>query len=107
MPLIRDTIDPTREREVSDAEALALQRMGLLLTGTRARTVEGLTAAAVRQVQHRQDATSAAEAAVRPAEVPVEDDTPDGGHEHDQTSGADPASTTDDAPTTDASPQED
>lgn len=94
MPMIRDTIDPTREREVSDAEALALERMGLLLTGTRARTDEGLRAAAVRQTSR------SAEPAAEPAAGP---DAADGT----QTPGADPASTTDDAPTTDASPQED
>lgn len=64
MPLIRDTLDPTREREVSDEEALDLERMGLLLdqSVTRARTDEGLRAAAVRQVLDRQ-VDRAAEAA--------------------------------------------
>lgn len=54
MVMIRDTIDPTRQRDVSAVEALDLQRQGLLLSGTRAVTDEGLRAAAVRQVQRRQ-----------------------------------------------------
>lgn len=60
MPIIRDTIDPTREREVSDTEALDLERQGAVLTGTRAKTPEGLRAAAVRQVLEREAATFAA-----------------------------------------------
>lgn len=66
MPTIRDTIDPTRERDVSDEEALDLERMGILLTGTRAKTPEGLTAAAVRQVADRVEgiAPTASEPAV-------------------------------------------
>lgn len=80
MPLIRDTLDPTREREVSDEEALDLERMGLLLdqSVTRARTDEGLRAAAVRQVLDRQ-VDRAAEAAptvpVAPADEVEDDDT--------------------------------
>lgn len=82
MPLIRDTIDPDREREVSDEEFVDLERMGLLLdTGrTRAKTVDGLRAAAVRQVLERRDETAAA-AAVPDLEDEDEDVVDDQGDE--------------------------
>lgn len=60
MPMIRDTINPLNEREVPEAEALDLERQGAVLTGTRAKTPEGLRAAAVRQVLEREAATFAA-----------------------------------------------
>lgn len=55
MPLIRDTIDPTNEREVSREEALDLERMDLLFdtSRTRATTDDGLRKAAIRQVLER------------------------------------------------------
>lgn len=91
MPTIRDTIDPTREREVSDVEALDLERQGVVLTGTRAKTDEGLRAAAVRQVMRAGDedvdAASPAEQTATPTDPgpgpepgPNPDDTgPDAG----------------------------
>lgn len=93
MPLIRDTINPTNEREVSPEEALDLERYGVLLdtSKTRAKTDEGLRAAAVRQVLEQRDGAAEADAPdvvdEPPATGPV-DDTTDPGD--------DPASTTDD-----------
>lgn len=107
MPLIRDTIDPTREREVSEVEALSLERMGLLLTGTRARTDDGLRAAAVRQVQRRAFGDDDTPDAPDAPDVDNSPTTDADGDADTETPGADPASTTDDSPTTDASPQED
>jgi hypothetical protein len=49
MPLIRTTIEPTREIDVSDAEFTDHRRRGTLLENTRAKTDEGLIAAALRQ----------------------------------------------------------
>lgn len=113
MPLIRDTIDPLREREVPEEEALDLERQGVVLTGTRAKTPEGLRAAAVRQVLQREADVFAAtlparpdvpadDVADEPTEVPADEPVRGGDTE---THGADPASTTDDTITPD-SPQE-
>lgn len=77
MPLIRDTIDPLREREVSDEEYLDLSRQGLVLTGTRAHTPEGLRAAAVRQVEQRQAEAFAANNPAPAAPAEYDDPTPD------------------------------
>jgi hypothetical protein len=49
MTLIRTTIEPLREIDVSDAELTDLRRRNLVLEGTRATTDEGLTRAALRQ----------------------------------------------------------
>lgn len=51
MPLVRTTMNPTTEIYVSDAAADDMAAQGVLLEGTRATTDEGLTAAAIRQVQ--------------------------------------------------------
>lgn len=75
MPTIRDTIDPTRERVVSDEEATDLERQHVVLTGTRAKTPEGLREAAVRQVLAGVDAAVAAAAPPLPAAVPDDEDT--------------------------------
>lgn len=50
MQTLRTTINPTEEITVDDREATDLEAYGVVLTGTRAKTDEGLTAAAVRQV---------------------------------------------------------
>jgi hypothetical protein len=95
MPIIRDTIDPTREREVSDAEFTDLERQNVVLTGTRAKTDEGLRAAAVRQVQGTQAAAYAA--TVPTTTTPPADAAGQlgGDVEDDETTGVDPASDTD------------
>lgn len=102
MHTIRDTIDPTREREVSDEEFLDLERQNIVLTGTRARTPEGLRAAAVRQVEEGLRGAIAVDALPETADsgagevvdedqaavpVPVEE-------QHTQTSGQDPVDPT-------------
>jgi hypothetical protein len=71
VPLIRDTINPLNERDVSDEEALDLERYGILLTGTRAKTPDGLRAAAVRQVTDRLEGTAAPAAAAPTVAVGV------------------------------------
>lgn len=110
MPTIRDTIDPTRERDVSDEEALDLERMGILLTGTRAKTPEGLRAAATRQSLQREADAFASEAAALPVPRPVAtdavDDAAGGAEDGNQDPGDDPVSTTDETPATPDSPQE-
>lgn len=50
MPKIRTTNEPGVERDVSDEEALDLQRLGLVLE-TRATTPEGARRAAERQTK--------------------------------------------------------
>lgn len=50
MQTLRTTINPTEEITVDDREAVDLEAMGLVLTGTRATTDDGLTKAALRQV---------------------------------------------------------
>lgn len=98
MPLIRDTIDPLNEREVSHEEALDLERQNIVLTGTRAKTPDGLRAAAVRQVLENEAAAFAASQPDRPAVPAEQDDLNDEPVDVTETSGADPVSTTDDTP---------
>jgi hypothetical protein len=62
MPLIRTTIEPTREIDVSDAEFTDHRRRGTLLENTRAKTDEGLIAAALRQTGAVVDAPAPAPA---------------------------------------------
>lgn len=93
MPLIRDTIDPTNEREVPDEEALDLERMGLLLTGTRAQTPGGLRAAAVRQIGEDDEATGPTAAIGVGAPSDSQDDTTDPGDAPDSTTDNTPDNT--------------
>jgi hypothetical protein len=71
---LRTTINPTEEITVDDREALDLERMGLVLTGTRATTDEGLTAAAVRQVTAPPEAPDEDPASPDPVDDTVADD---------------------------------
>lgn len=68
MQTLRTTINPTEEITVDDREAADLEAYGVVLTGTRATTDDGLTAAAVRQV-----AETATAAAAEPPTEPVDD----------------------------------
>jgi hypothetical protein len=54
MPKLRTTIEPEKELEVSEAEALDLERLGLVLD-TRATTDEGARRAAVNATRKGSD----------------------------------------------------
>lgn len=70
MTLIRTTIEPTREIDASEAEITDHRRRGTLLENTRAKTDEGLIAAALRQTGALVDDDPAPAPAPAPAAKP-------------------------------------
>ncbi|TFV90389.1 hypothetical protein [Blastococcus sp. CT_GayMR16] len=103
MPTVRDTINPLNEREVSEEEALDLDRMGLLLKNpNRAKRPDTLLAVATRQVVEQLEGTATvpttAPAVVIGVGDPADDPIVDDEDEDDQDPGAPPVSTTDDTP---------